>query len=73
MMWDSFQTLHLMLKNLSFINSETQTYVCRLVYAYACIRHVHTTLGHACAYMCMRMHARRFIGLNFPKIDLFSS
>ena len=31
------------------------------------------TLGHVFAYVCTRMHALGFLGLNFSKIDLFSS
>ena len=73
MIWDSFQTSHLMLKNFPFIVSGTLACVRRPMYAYACMRHVHAALGNACAYTCMRMHALGFLGLNFLEIDCFFS
>ena len=71
--WDSFQTSHLMLKNLSFIVLGTLAWVRRPVYAYACMKYAHVALEHVCAYACMHTHALGFLDLNFLKIDLFSS
>ena len=73
MMWDSFQNISLMQKNLSFIVSGTLACICMPVYGYACIKHAYAGLEQACAYAYMRMHALVFLGLNFPKINLFSS
>ena len=73
MMWDSFQNISLMQKNLSFIVSRTLTCICMPVYGYACIKHAYVGLEQACVYAYMRMHALVFLGLNFPKINLFSS
>ena len=73
MMWDSFQNISLMQKKLSFIVSGTLTCICMPVYGYACIKHAYAGLEQACAYAYMHMHALVFLGLNFPKINLFSS
>ena len=55
-MWDSFQTSHLMLKNLFFIVFGTLACMWRPLYVYTCIRPVYAAWGHA----------------YFPKIDLFA-
>ena len=55
-MWDSFQNQTLMQKNLPFIVSGTLACIHMPVYAYACMKHVHSNLEHACAYACMRMY-----------------
>ena len=47
----------LMQTNLSFIISGTLTCIQMLVYVYACMKHAHTGLEHACAYACMRTHS----------------
>ena len=56
-----------------FIVSGTLACVHKPVYAYAWMRHAHVALGHAWANACMHTHALGFLGLNFPKIDIFSS
>ena len=54
----------------SFWNPSKRTH------AHVCVRMRETcttTLEHACAYVCMCTHALGFLGLNFLKIDFFSS
>ena len=47
-------------ENLSFLVSRTLACAHMPVYVYACMKHVHTELEHACAYACMRTHALGF-------------
>ena len=72
-MWDSFQNLTLVQKNLTFIVSRTLACAHMPVYVYVCMKHAHAGLEHACVYACMRMHALGFLWPFFSKNSLFSS
>ena len=72
-MCDSFQNKILMQKNLSFIVSKILVCARMPVHAYSCIKHVHASLEHTCAYACMRTHAVRFLWPFFSKNSIFVS
>jgi len=64
--WDSFQNPNFNAKNLFFIVSRSLT----------CVRiplYVYVELKHACAYVCMRMHALGFPWFLYSKNSLFYS
>ena len=71
--WDSFQNQVLMQKNFLFIVFGTLTCAHMPMYAYACTKHAHAGLEHACTYACMYTHALRFSWPFFSKNSLFSS
>ena len=54
-------------ENLSFLVSKTLTCVLVPMYAYACMKYVHTELEHACTYACTRTHALGFSWSLFKK------
>ena len=52
---DSFQNPTLMQKNLPFIVYGTQVCAHMPMYAYACMKHAHTSLEHAHTHVCVHM------------------
>ena len=60
-------------ENLSFIISRTLACIHMPMYAYACMKHTHAEFEHACAYVCMHMHALGFLWPFFSKNSLCSS
>ena len=67
-MWDSFQNQALNVEKLYFIVSRTLACARMPVYAYACMKHAHAGLEHACAYTCIHTDALGFCGISFLKI-----
>ena len=58
-------------ENLPFKVSRILAYTRMHMYMYACMKHAHADLKHACAYACMRTHALGFPWSLFLKNSLF--